>query len=51
LVEDIQLIGHYWDKSNKVYKYEIEYNKERLKTSKMQETIRMDKYKDAKYYK
>jgi hypothetical protein len=51
LVEDIQLNGHYWDKSNKVYKYKIEYNKDRLKTSKMQETIRRDKYKDAKYYK
>ena len=29
----------------------IEYNKERLKTSKMQETNRRDKNKDTKYYK
>jgi hypothetical protein len=53
LVEDstaIQLNGHYWDKSNEVYKYKIEYNKERLKTSKMQETLRKDMYKDMKYY-
>jgi hypothetical protein len=50
MVEDIQLNGHYWDKLNKVYKYKIEYNKERLKTSKMQETIRRDKYKGVKYY-
>jgi hypothetical protein len=28
----------------------IEYNKERLKTSKMQETISRDKYKDTKCY-
>ncbi len=33
LVEDMQLNGHYCDKSNKVYKYKIEYKKERLKTS------------------
>jgi hypothetical protein len=51
LVEDIQLHGHYWDQSNKVYEYKIEYNKERSKTFKMQETIRRDKFKDAKYYK
>jgi DNA replication protein DnaC len=50
-VEDIQLKGHYWDKSNEVYKYKIEYKKERLKTSKMQEIIRRDTYKDTKYYK
>ncbi len=49
-MEDIQLNGHYWDESNKVYKYKIEYNKARLKTSKMQETIRRDKYKNMKYY-
>ncbi len=30
LVDEIQLKGHYWDKTNKVYKYKIEYNKERL---------------------
>ena len=50
LVEDIQLNGHYWDKSNKEYKYKIEYNKERLKTSKMQNTTRRDIYKDVKNY-
>ncbi len=47
---DILLNGHYWYKLNKVYKYEIEYNKERLKTSKMQETFRTNAYKDMKYY-
>ena len=50
LVEDIQLNGHYWDKSNEVYKYKIEYNKERLKTSKMQETLRTNTCKDIKNY-
>jgi hypothetical protein len=49
-VDEIQLKGHYWDKTNKVYKYKIEYNKERLKVSKMQETMRTDIYKDIKYY-
>ena len=39
-----------WDSNNKVYKYKIEYNKERLKTSRMQETMRTDIYKDIKYY-
>jgi 5-methylcytosine-specific restriction protein A len=50
LVDEIQLNGHYWDKSNTVYKYKIEYNKERLKVSRMQETMRTDIYKDIKYY-
>jgi len=50
LVEDIQLNGHYWDKSNTVYKYKIEYNKDRLKVSKMQQTLRTDVFKDMKYY-
>jgi len=50
LVEDIQLNGHYWNKSNKVYKYKIEYNKERLKTSKMQQTHRLDTFNDMKSY-
>jgi len=50
LVDEIQLKGHYWDQSNEVYKYKIEYNKERLKTSRMQETMRTDIYKDLKYY-
>ena len=50
LVEEIQLNNHYWDSNNKVYKYKIEYNKERLKTSRMQETMRTDIYKDIKYY-
>jgi hypothetical protein len=48
-VEDIQLNGHYWDKSNKEYKYKSEYNKERLKTSKMQETLRTNTYKDTTF--
>ena len=50
LVEDIQLNGHYWDKSNKVYKYKIEYNKVRLKTSRMQQTHRLDTFNDMRYY-
>ena len=50
LVEEIQLNNHYWDKENKVYKYKIEYNKERLKVSKMQETMRTDTFNDMKYY-
>jgi hypothetical protein len=50
LDEDIQLNGHRWDKSNKVYKYKIEYDKERLKTSKMQVTFRTNVYKDIKVY-
>ena len=50
LVEEIQLNNHYWDKNNEVYKYKIEYNKDRLKTSRMQQTLRTDIYKDIKYY-
>jgi len=50
LVEDIQLNGHYWDKSKSVYKYKIECDKERLKVSKMQQTLRTDIYKDMRYY-
>jgi len=50
LVEDIQLNGHYWDRSNTVYKYKIEYNKERLKTYRMKETFRTDIYNDMRYY-
>ncbi len=50
LVEDIQLNGHYWDKSDKLYKYKIKYNKERLKTSKMQQTHRLDTFNDMKSY-
>ena len=49
-MEDIQLNGHYWDKSNKIYKYKIEYNKERLKTSRMQQTHRLDTFNDMKEY-
>jgi hypothetical protein len=36
LVDDIQRDGHYWDIDNKVNKYKIEYNKDRIKTSKCQ---------------
>ena len=50
LVEDIQLNGHYWDKSKKVYKYKIEYNKDRLKTSRMQQTQRTETFNDMRYY-
>jgi hypothetical protein len=50
LVQDIQLNNHYWDKQNKVYKYKIEYGKERLKVSKMQETMRTDTFNDFRYY-
>jgi hypothetical protein len=51
-VEDIQLNGHYWDRSNKVtvYKYKIEYNKDRLKTSRVQQTQRTDIFNDMRYY-
>ena len=49
-MEDIQLNGHYWNKKDKVYKYKIEYNKDRLKVSKMQETLRTDIFKDMRYY-
>jgi hypothetical protein len=49
-VEDIQLKGHYWNKADKNYKYKIEYNKDRLKVSKMQETIRTDIFKDMRYH-
>ena len=50
MVNEINLNNHYWDKENKVYKYKIEYEKERLKVSKMQETMRTDIFKDLKYY-
>ena len=50
LVEDIQLNGHYWDRSNKVYKYKIEYNKDRLKTSRMQQTQRTETFNDMRCY-
>ncbi len=49
-MDEIQLKGHNWGKSNTVYKYEIEYGEDRLKVSKMQETLRTDTYKDVKYY-
>jgi hypothetical protein len=48
LEEDIQL--NYWDKSNRVYKYKIEYNKTRFQTPKMQDTFRTNAYKDIKVY-
>jgi DNA replication protein DnaC len=50
LVNNIQLNNHYWDNNNKVYKYKIEYNKERLKTSRMEKTARTDKYEFNAYY-
>ena len=50
LIEDIQLDGHYWDTDNKVYKYKIEYNKDRLKTSKMLQTMRVELYEIKRYY-
>ncbi len=46
-MEDIQL--HYWDRSNKVYKYKVEYNKDRLKTPRMQQTQRTDILNDMRY--
>ncbi len=41
------IINHYetFEKS-----YKIEYHKERLRTSRMQETLRTDTYKEIKYY-
>ena len=50
MVEDIQLNGHYWDRSNRVYTNKIEFNKDRLKTSRMQQTQRMDIFNDMRYY-
>jgi 5-methylcytosine-specific restriction endonuclease McrA len=50
LVEKIQLNNHYWDVDNKVYKYKIECDKERLKTSRMQQSSRTNKYVLDKYY-
>jgi hypothetical protein len=47
-VEDTKINGHYYDKSNEVSKYEIKNNKNRLKTSKMQETKSRDVYKNKK---
>lgn len=51
LVEDTKINGHYYDKSNEVSKYEIKNNKNRLKTSKMQETKSRDVYKNKKWWK
>jgi len=34
----------------KVYKYKIEYNKDRLKTSRMQQTQRTETFNDMRYY-
>ncbi len=50
LVEDIKLDGHYRDIDNEVYKYKIEYNKDRLKTSKMPNNMRVDNYVVKRYY-
>ena len=49
-MEDIQLKGHYWNKADKSYKYKIECNKDRLKVSKVQETLRNTIFKDMRYY-
>ena len=50
LVEDIQLDGHYWDIDNEVYKYKIEYNKDRLKISKMPNNMRSELYEIKTFY-
>ncbi len=50
-MDDIQLHGHYWDLRNEVPKYEIEYNKERLKTSRMEQYVRKNKYEMHRLYK
>ena len=50
MVDDIQLDNHYWDTDNKVHKYKIEYNKERLKTSRLEKTLRTNKYENNVYY-
>ncbi len=44
LVDDIQLNGHYWDSKNEITKYKIECDKERLKTSRMEQYLRKNKY-------
>ena len=49
LVGEIQLNNYRWDNENKEYKYNIEYGKERLKTSRMQETMRTDTFNFYKY--
>ncbi len=49
-LEDIELNHHYWNKSKNVYKYKIEYNKDRLETSRMQQTQRTDIFNDMKCY-
>ncbi len=46
MVEDIQLN----DRSNRVYKNKIEFSKDRLKTSRMQQTQRTDIFNDMRYY-
>ncbi len=50
LVDDIQLDDHYWDTENKIPKYKIEHDKERLKSSKLQQSLRTDEYKFDIYY-
>ncbi len=50
MVEDIKLKGHNSNKADKIYKYKIEYNKDRSKVSKMQETLRTDILKDMRFY-
>ena len=51
LVDDIQLNGYYWDSKNEIPKYKIECDKERLKTSRMGQSLRTAVYKGIKGYK
>ena len=48
-MEDVQLNGHYWNKADKAYKYEIEYNKDFLKCQKCRRQLKTDIYNDLKY--
>ena len=53
LVQDstaTQLNGFYWDIEKTIPKYKIEHDKERLKSSKLQQSLRAAVYKDIKGY-
>ncbi len=49
-MDEIQLKGHYWGSNNKVPKCKIENGKERLKTSRMEQTLRTNKYEIDTFY-
>ncbi len=47
-MEDVQLNGHYWDDVKTIPKYKIEHNNERLKSSKLQQSLRTQIYDDIR---